>query len=151
MKDQKQTIEYLQEILSGIMAGAQQHFMHATINKQRGFHKLGDHMLEENASEMAESASFVNRIIELGGVPSIKPEKFEIQMEIESQLKVEYQEQLAAMEFLNTIIDSIQKDQLTLDLIQKYTIDEAAHTNWLKQQLDLIAAIGLQNYLASQV
>lgn len=78
MNNQETVINHLQETLSGVIAGAQQHFMHATINKHGGFNKLGDRMLQESAKE-------------------------------------------------------------------------SEHTQWLRQQLDLIKSIGLQNYLASQV
>lgn len=56
MKEQNKIISYLQEILSGIIAGAQHHFIHATINKQRWFHKLGDRIIAAAASEKVDSA-----------------------------------------------------------------------------------------------
>ena len=151
MKQQENIIRHLQATLSGIIAGAQQHYMHATINKHRGFNKLSDRMMHENAKEMAEAARFIHRIIDLGGIPDVQFEKWPVHMNIEEQLKVEYQEQLMALQVLNKIIASIEDDNVTKQLFQDYIADEAGHTQWLKQQLDLIESIGLKNYLSNQI
>ena len=151
MKNREQIIGYLQETLSGVIAGAQQHFMHATINKHNGYNKLGDRMMEENTEEMDGARKFINRIIELGGVPNVQPEKWPVLMNIEEQLKVEFEEQEMALSALNGIIKAIEDDDVTKQLFQKYLMEETDHKHWLKQQLDLIESIGLQNYLASQI
>jgi len=151
MKNQETTINVLQATLSGIIAGAQQHFMHANINKYRGFNKLANRMLEENAKEMAEAGTFINRIIELGRIPDVNPEKWPVHMDIESQFKTEYEEQKMALDALNSIISNIEDDYVTKEIYQKYLLDEANHTKWLKQQIDLMESIGLQNYLANQI
>lgn len=151
MKNKKQTIEYLQQTLSGVISGSQQHFIHGTINKSRGFNKLADRMIKESQEEMNGGSKFINRIIELGSVPDVQPEKWPILTDIHEQLKVEYQEQEMALTKLNDIIKSINDDEVTKNLFQEYLFEETNHTRWLKQQLDLIKGIGLQNYLASQV
>lgn len=151
MKNQEMTIRYLQETLSGIIAGAQQHYMHATINKHRGFNKISERMFEENAKEMNDATVFINRIIELGAIPDVSPQKWPIDMDIENQLKTEYEEQKMALEALDHIIINIENDDVTRQIFQNYLMDEYQHTQWLKQQLDLIGAIGKQNYLSNQI
>lgn len=151
MQDREQIIGYLQEILSGLIAGAQQHFMHATINKHNGFNKLGDRMMQESTEEMNSASKYIKRMIELGGVPKVQPEKWPVLMNIEEQLKVEFGEQEMALSALNGIITAIEDDDVTRQLFQEYLMEETNPTHWLKQQLDLIASIGLQNYLTSQI
>lgn len=151
MQDKEQIIGYLEETLSGVIAGAQQHFMHATINKHNGFNKIGDRMMQESTEEMNGAGKFIKRIIELGGVPDVQPEKWPVLMNIEEQLKVEFREQEMALSALNGIIKAIENDDVSRQLFQEYLMEETNHTHWLKQQLDLIASIGLQNYLASQI
>lgn len=151
MKNKNQTIEYLQKTLSGIMAGSQQHFFHAIINRQKGFNKLAERMLLESKEEMDGASVFIQRIIELGGIPEVQPEKWPVLMDVQEQLNIEYAEQELALTALNGIINSISDDDATKQLFQEYLQEETAHTQWLKQQLDLIKSIGLQNYLASQI
>lgn len=151
MKNKETTINFLQEVLSGIMAGVQQHYVHATINKQSGFNKLGDRMLEESSKELNEAGIFVNRIIELGGVPTVKPQEVLILMNIEEQFKTELKEQVFALDALEKIIATIDNDDVTKRIFQDYLADEAEHTTWLKQQIKLIDSVGLKNYLATQI
>lgn len=151
MKDREQIIGYLQKTLSGVIAGAQQHFMHASINKHNGFNKLADRMMQENSEEMNGAGKFIKRIIELGGVPNVQAEEWPVLMNIEEQLKVEFEEQKMALDAIDGIIKAIEDDDVTRQLFQEYLMEETNHTHWLKQQLDLIASIGLQNYLASQI
>lgn len=108
-------------------------------------------MLFESKEEMDGASKFIQRIIELGGIPEVQPEQWPVLMDVEEQLKVEYEEQEMALTALNGIINSISGDDATKQLFQEYLQEETAHTQWLKQQLDLIKSIGLPNYLASQI
>lgn len=151
MKTKEQSIKVLQQILSGLIGGSQQHYMHATINEHKGYTKLADKMMAEFKEETAEIATFANRILELGGTPSLDIVKYEVYADTEQQLREECKLQSQAVPVLEEMIASIENDTVTENLLSDYIDDENEHAQWLKRQVDLIDAIGIQNYLAAQL
>jgi bacterioferritin len=43
------------------------------------------------------------------------------------------------------------KDNGTRDLLDSILVESEEHVDWLEQQLNLIAQVGLQNYLQTQI
>jgi bacterioferritin len=95
----------------------------------------------------------VERIIELcGEVKLVNSEKrLPVFQDIEEQLCHEHTAQQGAIEILDETIRNIYIDIVTEQFLIGYLKDETNHTNWLKQQIDLIKSIGIQNYLSAQV
>lgn len=151
MKIQQESIQILQKILEGTMNGSHQHFIHATINRQKGFIKIADKMTEEYNEEVADAGRIINRILELGGTPILEPAKLEIYLDVQSQLIQECREQFEGLEELQNMYDSIANDVPTRTLLQEYIINETEHAAWLKQQVALMDAVGVQNFLAAQI
>jgi bacterioferritin len=110
-------------------------------------------MMDEYNEEMANVAKIINRILELGGTPTtLKAASYPaIYTEAESQLRNECQEQFEGLEQLEQMIQATELDIVTKDFFVDYMKEETAHATWLKQQVDLIESIGLQNYLAKQL
>ena len=151
MGDNEKILQLLQEITSGILSGSQQHFIHATINIQKGYVKLGNRMMDEYNEEMAFAAKIIDRILYLGGVPEFKSTSYPVYPEVESQLKNECRQQFEGLEELEKSIYITEPDIVTNDRLRDYMKEEAAHATWLKQQVDLIESIGIQNYLTKQL
>ncbi len=151
MATKEKTIKVLQALISELMSGKQQHYMHAVINKKKGFVKLADRMLQEHTEETEATARFVNRLLELGGTPDLKAYDMEVFTNVEEQLKKELEEQKEAMEALNKMFNEIQGDTITEQLLYGYIAEENEHLSWLQQQVDLMDTIGLQNYLSTQI
>lgn len=151
MENTQKNIQILQKIAGGLSAGALQHFAHATINIQKGFSKLGNRMMEEYNEEIETVGKIINRIIELGGTPNFETEKYKIYTDVQTQLNEEYKEQLEGIKLLENIITENNWDIVSEDFLTQYLIEETEHTQWLKQQVDLMNTIGIQNYLTKQI
>lgn len=151
MGDKEKVLKLLQEVISGVLNGAQQHFIHATINIQKGYVKLGNRMMDEYNEEMAAAAKIIDRILELGGIPEFKITPYPVYPEVESQLKNECRQQFEGLEELEQSICVAEPDIVTNDLLKDYMKEEAAHATWLKRQVELIGLIGIQNYLTKQL
>ena len=144
-------IQVLQSILSGLLAGAQMHYVHAQINKQRGFGKLASRMLEEYEEEMGSVAEVINHLRRLGGTIEVKPEAVTIYPDVEEQIRREYELQHQGVAELEATIKSAELDMGTDNHLQSYLDDETKHEAWLKQQVKLIELLGIANYLAKQI
>lgn len=151
MEDKEKIVQLLQEVASGVLSGVQQHFIHATMNIQKGYVKLGNHMMDEYNEEMAAVAKIIHRILELGGIPEFKVTPYLVYPEVESQLKNECRQQFEGLEELEQMIHTVELDIVTKELLKDYMKEETAHATWLKQQVELIGALGIQNYLAKQL
>lgn len=152
MEDKEKIVQLLQEVASRVLSGVQQHFIHATMNIQKGYVKLGNHMMDEYNEEMAAVAKIIHRILELGGIPEFKvADPYLVYPEVESQLKNECRQQFEGLEGLEQMIHATELDIVTKDFLKDYMKEETAHATWLKQQVELIGSIGIQNYLAKQL
>ncbi|HML65173.1 MAG TPA: ferritin-like domain-containing protein [Dysgonomonas sp.] len=151
MENKEKTLQLLEEVASGILGGAQQHFIHATINIQKGYVKLGNRMMDEYNEEMVNVAKIINRIIELGGTPDFEITPYPVYPEVENQLRNECQQQYEGLKELEQSLRAAEPDIVTKDFFTDYMIEETAHAIWLKQQVDFIESIGIQNYLAKQI
>ncbi len=153
MKSNNQTIELLQAILPTLTAAAQQHYLHAVINIKKGFTKLGNRMLEEYKEETETVGKIVERIIELGGDVHLEYSEIKLQVyqSVDDQLRNELAFQLQSVEMLEKVIRDTDTDLVTENFLTDYLADETAHAAWLTQQVNLMEAIGLQNYLSKQM
>lgn len=151
MQTNESTIKLLQQLLSAVLAGAQMHYLHAQINRQQGFTKLADRMLEEYQEEMASVADFLQHIDRLGGSVEVTPESFTIYHDVHQQLLAEYTAQHEGVQGLERLIASSELDLVTDNFLQAYLDDEVEHEAWLKKQVGLIEQIGIANYLATQI
>lgn len=151
MDNQVSAVTLLQEILKGVLGGAQMHYMHAKLNEQKGFTKLAKRMLEEYEEEMASVATIMQHITRLGGDIKHDVESYPIYTSIEDQLRQEAKIQASAVAELERMIRSTELDLATENYLNEYFDDEVEHNTWLQQQVALIDTIGIQNYLATQI
>lgn len=145
------SIKILQDIVSGLICSSKQHFLHSIINRKKGFVKLADRMLEEYNEETTTIAKFTARLLELGNVPKVESLNIEVLYKVQEQFKMELEEQIKGMDWLNKVLPQIKGDKVTEQLLTSYLQDENKHLSWLKQQVSLIETIGLQNYLSRQL
>ena len=127
------------------------HYVHAQINKQRGFGKLASRMLEEYEEEMGSVVEIINHLRRLGGSIEVKSEAVTIYPDVEEQIRREYELQHQGVAELEAAIKSADLDMVTDNYLQSYLDDETEHEAWLKQQVELIELLGISNYLAKQI
>tara|TARA_R110002167_G_scaffold176104_3_gene375419 strand:+ start:1022 stop:1477 length:456 start_codon:yes stop_codon:yes gene_type:complete len=151
MENKKILLNGLQEMLSATFAGAEQHLVHATINEHNGFPKLAKRMRSEFEEEISDAKFLMNRILDLGGTPNTEHQSLPIYSDVTQQLEQELEEQLFALKRLEELITLAENDGVTRMAFEDFLKDEALHTRWLKQQMDLLNKVGTANYLTAQI
>ena len=132
MKGDVKIISYLNKLLGNELVAINQYFLHARMFKNWGLKRLNDVEYHESIDEMKHADKYIERILFLEGIPNLQDlGKLGIGEDVEEMLRSDL--------------------RLELEGAIQILADEEGHIDWLETELDLIAKIGLQNYLQSQI
>src|SRR5262249_1783735 len=144
----------LNRALSIELTGINQYFCQAKMNENLGFMRLYHKHYHESLGEMKHAEKLIERIIFLEGVPEIaRYDVIRVGTDVKEQFENDLKLELGGVQLYNqTIALCIQhKDGGTRELLEGILVESEEHVDWLEQQLGLIAAIGLENYLSEQM
>lgn len=147
-------IDSLNIILRNELMAINQYFLHAKVLEDQGFAKLAATTKAESIDEMRHADIIISRILFLNGSPKMNDYKNMVIGEtVEEMLKSDLQLEINAIADLNeAILTTIKAGDIgTKDLLEKILISEEVHFEFLETQLSLIAQVGLQNYLTTQI
>lgn len=154
MQSDKKMITHLNILLGNELVAINQYFLHARMFKNWGLLRLNDIEYEESIDEMKHADKYIERILFLDGIPNLQDlGKLNIGENVEEMLKSDLLLELDGAKDLRSAIayaDSVS-DYVSRDLMIEILTDEEKHIDWIETQLDLIANIGLKNYLQSQL
>jgi bacterioferritin len=149
-----QVIELLNEVLTNELTAVNQYFLHARMQQNWGFSKLGGHTYDESIDEMKHADQLIERILFLEGHPNVQrldpvrigesvPEQFAADMAIE----------VHAIEALRRGIVLCQDkgDTVSRLLLESILASEEEHIDYLETQLALIEQLGEAHYLTTQL
>ncbi|HSD10326.1 MAG TPA: bacterioferritin [Candidatus Binatia bacterium] len=154
MKGSAKIIEALNDILTAELTGINQYFVHAKMCDNWGYERLAEAIRKESLGEMKHAEELIERILFLEGLPNIQRlGKVKVGEKVAEQLKLDHALELEAIAKLNKAIALATDagDNGSRDLFEDILESEEDHVNWLEAQLELIAQVGDDNYLAQQI
>lgn len=152
MKGDPKVIEHLNAQLKNELTATNQYFLHYRMLKHWGFDKLARKEYEESIGEMKHADKLMERIFMLDGLPNLQdlgkimigedvPEILSCDLKLESGAQGTIKDGIAYCESV--------RDYVSRDLLQDILDDTEEHIDFLETQIDLIAKVGLPNYLQS--
>ena len=154
MKGDPKIIDRLNETLRAEFTAIHQYFIHAEMQENWGYGKLGSYEKKQSIGEMHHAEWVIERILFLDGVPSMgELNPMRVGQDVKAQLESDLDLELEAVAQLNAAIaDAIAVgDNGSRELFAKILVDEEEHVDWLEAQLQVINEIGLGLYLSQQL
>ncbi|QBC42278.1 bacterioferritin [Iodobacter fluviatilis] len=154
MQGKKNVIAGLKELLVTELSSVDQYFVHSQMYHNWGYSKLYERIDHERQDEIGHSTLLIARILFLGGIPDVAGRDAlrigaDVPAMLHNDLLTEYDVATALKRVI--AICELEQDYVTRNMLIKLLDDtEQDHAHWLEQQLGLIEAIGLPNYLQSQ-
>ena len=150
--DKEASIKVLTYYANGLNAQAFVHKVQGKVFAAQGFEKLGEKYAEHAVEEAGWVDKMLDRILGLGGSLTVEATKAVPVCEaVEAYLQSEMKVSEEGVEMLRRDIQKLLDDLTTADLLKAYLKDEEEDLNWTALQSELIAKIGLQNWLVKQM
>ncbi|WP_310467846.1 bacterioferritin [Sphingomonas sp.] len=153
MQGDPKVIELLNEALKNELTAVNQYWLHYRLLDNRGVKRLAEFERHESIDEMKHADRLAERILFLDGLPNFQMlGRLRIGETVEEILRADHALELEALAQLKGAIvhcESVQ-DFVSRELFADILKNEEEHVDTLEQQFDLIAAMGLENYIQLQ-
>ena len=150
MRGDERVLEALNEVLTNELMATNQYYLHYAMQKNWGFTRLAKTTYDESIDEMKHADRFADRILFLDGFPNFQSlNPLRIGETVEEILKADLEAEYEAVEMYrrSVAICEEQRDYASRDLFAEVLRDEEGHIDFLETQFEMIARMGLQNYV----
>jgi bacterioferritin len=154
MQGNKNVIAILNDVLTAELTSINQYFLHARMYKNWGFCKLDEVSYKKSIKDMKQADKLIERILFLEGLPNLqKLGKLYIGEDTEEMLKCDMTFELEQVPLLKRAISlcETEQDYVSRDLLEEILSYEEDYIDWLETQQYQITAMGIENYLQSQL
>ncbi len=154
MQGNPQVIDALNRALTIELTAINQYFCQSKMCKNWGFNKLAKKHWDESMGEMKHADKLIDRILFLEGVPEIaRYDVIRVGTDVKEQFENDLKLEMGGVQHYNAAITLCTqvKDNVSRELMEEILKESEEHVDWLETQLDLIATVGLQNYLSEQM
>ena len=152
MKGKPEIIEKLNFLLADELTAVNQYFVHAEECGDWGYEVLHESIEKRSIGEMKHAEKLISRILFLEGTPTVdKLNKMHIADSVPGMLENDKNAEVEAIKNYNEAIKLASEllDNGTKELLDSILKDEESHLDYIEEQLDQIAQMGLEHYLTT--
>jgi bacterioferritin len=153
MQGDPKVIQLLNGILRNELTAINQYFLHSRQLNHWGVSKLGEYEYQESISEMKHADEIIERVLFLNGLPNLQDlDWLLIGENVKEILECDHKVEIKALGDLREAVAYTEtvRDYATRDLLQGILKHEEDHVDFIETQFDLIARIGIENYIQLQ-
>jgi bacterioferritin len=150
MQGDAKVIEFLNKALTNELTAINQYWLHYRMLANWGVAKLAEFERHESIDEMKHADRLADRILFLEGLPNFQRlDSLKIGENVEEILKADLALELEAIPLLRDAIQHCEsvRDYVSRELFEDILGNEEQHVDFLETQFELIARMGLQNYI----
>lgn len=150
MKGDAKVIEYLNLALKNELTAINQYWLHYRMLDNWGVTKLAEMERHESIDEMKHADTLAERILFLDGLPNFQLlGRLRIGENVEEILKADLDLEMDAIPLLREAIVHCEqvRDFVSRDIFLDILESEEEHVDTLERQFDMIARMGIANYV----
>lgn len=153
MRGDEQVIQHLNDALRNELTAVNQYWLHYRLLDHWGIHRLAEFERAESIDEMKHADRLSERILFLDGLPNFQLlGRLRVGETVEEVLRSDLALEEEALVQLKGAIQHCEtvRDYVSRDLLAEILANEEEHVDALERQFDMIANMGLQNYIQLQ-
>ena len=147
-------VELLNDALTFELTVTNTYFLHARMLDNWGLSRLGKVYYDLSIEEMKDADQIISRILFFDGHPNVQRlGAIQVGEDPEEMLRLALASEHAAVAQFNAGAQECHDlgDHGSAAVFEEMVRDEERHADWFETQLDAIARVGAQQYLAQQI
>ena len=147
-------VDLLNEALTFELTVTNTYFLHSRMLDNWGLPRLGKVFYDLSIDEMKDADALINRILMFDGHPNVQRlNAIQVGEHPEEMMRLALASEKAAVAQFNAGAQECHDlgDHGTAAVFEEMVRDEEQHADWFESQLDAMARVGVQQYLAQQV
>ena len=147
-------VELFNDALTFELTVTNTYFLHARMLDSWGFGRLGKVFYDLSIDEMRDADAIISRILLFDGHPNLQRlGAIQVGEDAEEMLRLALESEKAAVAQFNAGARECHDlgDHGSAAVFEEMVRDEEKHADWFESQLDAIARVGVNQYLAQQI